>query len=180
MRERTRSLTYVIGWPSVVVLGPRGNVIQVMAGEGCGLFLKKFLEICLNVYKARLDPTPLTPLAESRITTYNLQKDNKLLLRYPGKVALYEGEEGGGAGEDFLVISDSGNNRVVICSLDGEVRRVVGDGQQGLKDGRFDECRFNRPQGVATVPSSGVGGCKGVIVCDTGNHAIRFIDLVQR
>ena len=161
-------------------MGPRGNVIQVMAGEGCGLFLKKFLEICLNIYKDNLNPTPLATLAESRPTTYNIREDNKSLLRYPGKVALYEGEEGGGEGEDLLVISDSGNNRVVICSLEGEVRQVVGDGQQGIKDGGFDECRFNRPQGVTTVPSSGVGGCKGIIVCDTGNHAIRFIDLIQR
>lgn len=165
----------------MVVLGPRGNAIQVMAGEGVGHFLRKFLDVCLDLYAGRLDATPLTGrFFEGDVAS----KLSTTILRYPGKVALWD--------EGILCISDSGNNRIVCCDVslhhhhhhdlrhqvaDSPVVDAVGSGVTGFRDGAFGECRFNNPQGVVAVRRS--DGQRVALVCDAGNHAIRYVDFAS-
>jgi DNA-binding beta-propeller fold protein YncE len=87
------------------------------------------------------------------------------VLNFPGKLAA---DEAGGR----LFISDSGNHRIVVTSLDGEVKAVIGSGEQGLVDGPADHAQFNRPQGLFYDADS-----DALYVADTQNHAIRRVDL---
>jgi DNA-binding beta-propeller fold protein YncE len=85
-------------------------------------------------------------------------------LRYPGKVAVRGAQ---------MAIADSGNNRVIIGSLDQSgmalrVEKTVGDGTPGFKDGLTPKFRY--PQGLAF--GDGV-----LFVADTENHAIRTVNL---
>src|SRR5690606_10419689 len=87
-------------------------------------------------------------------------------LRYPGKVLADE------AG-DRLFITDSNHNRIVITSLAGELREIIGSGASGAADGGYAECSFNQPQGVALDGET-------LYVADTENHLIRKVDLGNR
>ena len=73
------------------------------------------------------------------------------------------------------MISDTGNNRLVIVSADtNECLDVIGNGYIGLIDGSFDDASFHHPQGLCHVFREGQ---HFLYVCDTKNHAIREINL---
>ncbi len=74
-----------------------------------------------------------------------------------------------------MFISDSGNHRILIATLDGEIETVVGSGQPGATDGSFDMASFSNPQGLALSPDG-----QSAIVADAGNHLLRRIDLTTQ
>lgn len=148
-------------WPTLVLIDPEGKVVMTHAGEGA---YERFAE-------------PIRKLAEEYSRRGSLNRrglalspeqpppDN--LLAFPGKVAV---DPLGGR----LFVSDQNHHRVLICRLtDGKILDMVGAGRAGLRDGSFEEARFNHPQGMALV-----GGM--LYVADTDNHAIREIDLGRR
>lgn len=70
-----------------------------------------------------------------------------------------------------LYVSDSGHHRVLeIDEESGKVSRIFGGGAAGLIDGRAGNARFRDPQGLELRGSL-------LYVADTGNHAVREIDL---
>jgi hypothetical protein len=71
---------------------------------------------------------------------------------------------------DRLFIADTNHNRIVVTSLDGAVRQVIGSGEEALTDGSMAESAFNHPQGMALDGET-------LYVADTENHAIRRVDL---
>uniref|UniRef100_A0A7C9EPC8 Peptidylamidoglycolate lyase n=1 Tax=Opuntia streptacantha TaxID=393608 RepID=A0A7C9EPC8_OPUST len=111
-----------------------------------------------------LDETPL-PL--------RLEKDNdpRLLtspLKFPGKLTV-------DVLNNRLFISDSNHNRIVVTDLDGGyIMQVGSSGEEGLRDGSFDDATFNRPQGLAYNAKRNV-----LYVADTENHALREVDFVN-
>ena len=70
-----------------------------------------------------------------------------------------------------LFIADSGHNRIVVSTLEGEVLHVIGTGKAGLTDGSFAEAEFFAPQGMAFDAESQI-----LYVADTENHTLRKID----
>ena len=70
-----------------------------------------------------------------------------------------------------LFIADSGHNRIVVSTIDGEVLHVIGTGKAGLTDGSFAEAEFLAPQGMAFDAESQI-----LYVADTENHTLRKID----
>ncbi|MEO6863649.1 MAG: thioredoxin-like domain-containing protein [Microcoleus sp.] len=74
-----------------------------------------------------------------------------------------------------LFIADSGHNRIVVSSTEGEVLHVIGTGKPGLTDGKFEEAEFYAPQGMAFDAESQI-----LYVADTENHAIRTIDFTTQ
>jgi DNA-binding beta-propeller fold protein YncE len=74
-----------------------------------------------------------------------------------------------------LAITDSGNHRILIATLDGNIQTIIGSGQPGATDGPFETAEFRAPQGVAYAPDG-----KSLVIADTGNHLLRRIDLSQR
>lgn len=72
----------------------------------------------------------------------------------------------------FLVVSDSGNHRVLVVDYcDNTVVHTVGGNTRGSADGDLSAATFNNPQGVAAL------GEHIILVADTDNHLIRQINL---
>jgi sugar lactone lactonase YvrE len=124
-------------------------------GEGHGPWVEEVVAAAVEHYGARGELTGRPPRAVSEAEVVGS------LLRYPGKVA---------AGGGRLVVSDSGHHRLLVLGLEGEVEAVVGAGVAGWRDGALATAQFRGPQGVCLVGEV-------VYVADTGNHAIRKVDL---
>ncbi|MDR2675186.1 MAG: hypothetical protein LBC18_10095, partial [Opitutaceae bacterium] len=76
----------------------------------------------------------------------------------------------GAGGETY--IADTGNHLIKKITASGEVRIVAGSAMPGTANGPLLEAQFNSPAGVAVDATGGY-----LYVADTGNHAIRLIDL---
>ena len=76
------------------------------------------------------------------------------------------------------MISDTGNNRIVIVNAEThEYIDSIGTGQIGLIDGSYDEACFHHPQGICHVYRDKK---HFLYLCDTKNHAIREINLAKK
>ncbi|KAL0454634.1 UNVERIFIED_CONTAM: protein SUPPRESSOR OF QUENCHING 1, chloroplastic [Sesamum latifolium] len=156
----------VSSWPTFALVGPNGKLIAQVAGEGRRKDLDDLVKAALIYYggKQILDSTPI-PL--------NLEKDNdpRLLtspLKFPGKLEV-------DVLNNRLFISDSNHNRIVVTDLDGNFKMQIGStGEEGFRDGNFDDAMFNRPQGLAYNPKKNL-----LYVADTENHALRVVDFVD-
>lgn len=94
---------------------------------------------------------------------HHLLSTSKGGLLFPGKLAILPLERG-----IKFVISDSGNNRIVITDEHGKVEHTIGGCDQGFKDGDFNTARFNSPQGVCVLNDK-------IYVADNNNHTIRKV-----
>jgi DNA-binding beta-propeller fold protein YncE len=104
----------------------------------------------------QIDPTPLPLLLERERTPATLPS-------YPGKVHA-------DPASDRLFIADTGHHRIIAATDDGTVTAVFGSGAEGFEDGIGLATSFSSPQGVAVDGNT-------LYVADTGNHAVRAIDL---
>lgn len=143
-------------WPTLMVLGPSGEILVTLFGEGNRDSLFAVCQTAVEYFKTKgqISSHPL-PI--------KLYKENlpETPLSFPGKVA---------ATEDKLAISDSGHHRILITSREGFVIHCVGGKEPGWTDGHFEEARFHSPQGVCWSEDK----CK-LYVADTENHAIRMV-----
>src|SRR5690625_2548963 len=146
-------------WSGFILIDPEGRVVGRHAGEGIFDLFDSIISEMIPVFEARgtLVRQPLQfgvgAVAQPRSA-----------LRFPGKV-LADPDSG------QLFIADSGNNRIVVTDFAGTVRQVIGSGAPELRDGTFTEAGFRAPQGL-TLADDGT-----LYVADTGNHALRLIDL---
>ncbi|XP_073119373.1 protein SUPPRESSOR OF QUENCHING 1, chloroplastic-like isoform X2 [Henckelia pumila] len=155
----------VNSWPTFALVDPNGKLIAQITGEGRRKDLDDLVKAALTYYgtKKILDNTPV-PL--------NLEKNNdpRLLtspLKFPGKLEV-------DILNNRLFISDSNHNRIVVTDLDGNFKMQIGcTGEEGLRDGTFDDAMFNRPQGLAYNAKKNL-----LYVADTENHALRVVDFV--
>jgi thiol-disulfide isomerase/thioredoxin len=151
----------VQSWPTLVVINANGEYVGSAPGEGNRAVLDRVIGKLVEEHRAagELNLQPLRFFPES-------EKPHDGPLLYPGKVTA-------DAAGDRLFITDTGHNRIVVTDLQGTGQYVIGDGQAGLKDGGFDEARFNRPQGTLLHRGK-------LYVADVENHAIREVDLDTR
>ena len=149
----------VSAWPTLVVIDSTGRVVGAFPGEGHRDELDRLVAGLLDVghQQGTLADTPLPECREHKHPSASG-------LSFPGKVLA---DARGGR----LFVSDSGQNRVLMMSWDGEVQGFFGSGVAGLLDGAYEDSRFNNPQGLALFG-------KALYVADTDNHAVRRIDLV--
>jgi len=148
----------VRAWPTLMFVDPKGKIIGKHEGE---IDFEGFDKL-LGDMVAEFDTAEIL---KSEPLTYHLERDKEWerALSFPGKVLV---DEASGR----LIISDSNHNRILIATLEGKVRQVIGSGIEGFKDGSADEARFADPQGVALDGNT-------LYVADTKNHAIRAVDL---
>ena len=73
---------------------------------------------------------------------------------------------------DRLYIADSGHHRILECTHSGRLLRQFGIGTADFVDGVRVEAAFKHPQGLALARES-------LYVADTGNHALRRINLMS-
>ncbi len=152
-------------WPTLVLVDPAGKVSAATMGEG---FYPQFKEIIQSlkeefIAKGQLDTRPWKNLLLRPETR------RPSLLSFPGKVRV---DPSG----NRLFVADSGNHRILqVDAGSGNILIRIGSGTPGFRDGTFDTAQFRNPQGMA-VSTDG----KVVYVADTGNHALRRIDLKER
>ena len=148
-------------WPTLVIVDPEGKYIGYVSGEGNRKTLDGVISKLIEYHRSKgtLNEEPLKFELESA-------KLAETPLQFPGKV-LADAEN------NWLFISDSNHNRIVVSQLDGTLVDVIGHGKAGLKDGSYTEAQFDHPQGMELV------GTK-LYVADTENHAIRVIDLMKK
>ena len=143
-------------WPTQYVIDIKGRVLGKVEGEDNFEVLDRVVGELLAERDGE-GPTTRLPLKPEKAFFAGS------LLAAPGKVAV-------GAGR--VAVADTLHNRIIVAATDGKIARIVGDGKAGLVDGEPDEARFDAPQGLAF--GDGV-----LYVADTGNHAIRRIDLAD-
>ena len=87
-----------------------------------------------------------------------------------------DGDLGGGADTALMDLPQSELPQADTLQPDlpaPQVTTIAGDGQDGFKNGPALSARFTRPHSVGVTKSG------GIVVVDTGNHAIRMIDKGQ-
>ena len=146
-------------WPTLMFIDPRGKVIGKHEGELQYESFDNLLGQMIAEFDADglLEHKPL-PAAHGN------QHDNT--LSFPGKILV-------DASGDRLFIADSNHNRILVTSLEGAVKEVIGSGDEGLADGSFGSAAFNHPQGMALAEDV-------LYIADTESHAIRRADLLAR
>ena len=149
-------------WPSLYILDPEGKVLGKHEGEYRFEDLDHYLHPLIESYdkKGLLQRSPVA---------WTLERDKQAAenaLAFPGKLLADEAS-------DRLFIADSGHHRIVIASLDGAVRDVIGSGEAGLRDGGYADAQFSDPQGIALDGET-------LYVADKENHALRKVDLQAR
>ncbi len=139
-------------WPTLLLVDAAGRERGRIAGLG-GDLERALSGLCEDL-PASLEDDPR--LAESL-------PEPRLSLRFPAAVA---------ASAERLFIADSGHHRILECNHAGRVIRQFGMGTADFIDGPGDQAAFNRPQGLALERDF-------LYVADTGNHALRCINLLS-
>ena len=179
-------------WPSVLLVGPSGHVVYSKTGEGILDTFEPLIEVLYDYYKEDLNEGPLPEDFEiNKLLASEQQKldsgkffsiweENaiKSRMRFPSKL-LYTEETGPYDSNGLLVVSDSGNNRILI--IDEESLTCIdsiGTGNRGDEDGSFEECSLYHPQGAVMARSK--EDQEILIICDTKNHKMREANLRTR
>ncbi len=144
----------VRAWPTLVLIDPLGGYVGWVSGEGHEEALAQAIQGLLDRYADQIDPKPLAlklpPVPETG------------WFGAPEKIAV---------NGKFVAISDSLFHRVLIADHQGKLRHRIGSKTAGFQDGSLSEARFRSPRGLIFESESVLW------VADTGNHAIRRIDL---
>lgn len=98
-------------WPTFLLVGPKGQYIYAMVGEGHRDKLEEFVGIAVEHYKAKDE-------VKDADIPLSLEKHKKQgsPLSFPGKLCLTEGGD--------LVVSDTGNNRVLVLQAETGILQV--------------------------------------------------------
>ena len=143
-------------WPTLMFIDPEGKVIGKHEGE---LPYESFDNL-LSQMVAEFDDRGLLDRVPVRFVRDEQPHTD---LSFPGKVVA-DGASG------RLFIADSNHNRIIVTSLDGAVKQVVGSGDAGFDDGSLEAATFDHPQGMVFVGDA-------LYVADSENHALRKVDL---
>ncbi len=149
----------VRAWPTLVFIGPDGALIGQVSGEpDPERLLQAMDELIEDARKGgALAPAPLSLIEPTA-------QGGRFL--FPGKMKRLPRADGG----RHWAIADGGHHQVAILDEDGAEVARIGSGARGLEDGPLRNATFDAPQGL-------IGAEDTIYVADTGNHAIRRIDL---
>lgn len=147
----------VQAWPTLVIIGADGNVLGQLPGEpNPAAFEKTIDDLVVSAGKSgELKPAHL------QLQAAEVPKGRFL---FPGKIKTVPGATARWA------LADSGHNQIVLLDDAGNDAQRFGSGNAGLTDGSAAVAMFDHPQGL-------VASNDAIFVADTGNHAIRRIDL---
>lgn len=143
----------VQSWPTLLMLDAYGQERERLVGAAGDL------ERALG----SLSEGVMRPLDDDGDSLRELNAEPRLPLLFPAGLV---------ATADRLYVADTGHHRVLECTHEGRVLRQFGLGSADLINGGVGEAAFNRPQGLALVREI-------LYVADTGNHALRSINLIS-
>lgn len=156
----------VRGWPSLVFIDPEGREVGRHAGEADGELLVQAVGNALAQYRENGMLTPAAlPIAAVASGAGR--------LAFPGKIKPLPQQEGGRA----WALADAGHHQIVLLDDAGNETARFGSGAPGLANGPVHEASFDQPQGLACGADR--DGRASIFVADTGNHALRRIDLAS-
>ena len=153
-------------WPTYLLFNNSGDLVKKYRGANSVSKLIKKAEKLVNKNKFSLEKKKLPIILEK-----NNFKTN--VLAYPTKMIYVQNLHLKNRQFPALIIADSGNNSVLITSLNGEIILKIGSEIKGFRDGTFNQARFNYPQGL-------LYDGKNLFIADTKNHAIRLVDLEKK
>ncbi|MCX7605644.1 MAG: thioredoxin-like domain-containing protein [Bacteroidia bacterium] len=152
-------------WPTFVLIGPEGEILWRSSGEGIYDALTPLLRKWYEAHTPSQADKPLPLRLEKHVRATGL-------LAFPGKVTVaYRPSHPG----PILYFTDSNHNRIVGTTPSGVIQEIIGSGDEGWQDGKYEEAAFFRPQGLAYNPAE-----DALYVADTENHLIRRIRLSDR
>lgn len=101
-------------WPTLVLLGPRGNLLFSLVGEGHRDRLMLFADTALRYYREQ-------GLLTTHTVGTKLYRDSlpPTILSFPGKVAVDDSNK-------RLAIADTGHHRILVVSSTGQMLHIVG------------------------------------------------------
>ena len=143
-------------WPTQVMIDPEGYILGGVTGENHYELFDELISELIVEHRDIMEPTPL-PLALEK------EKFATSLLAAPGKIT---------ATDDRVAISDTLHHRIILTDQNGKIQAIYGGTGAGMVDGDAESARFHSPQGLAFSKN-------GLFVADTGNHVIRYIDLLS-
>jgi DNA-binding beta-propeller fold protein YncE len=143
----------VRGWPTMVLVGPDGTILGTIAGEPEPQGLLLALRQVIGQARAQglLHPRPL-PLRREAERSHR--------FRYPGAVAT--------AADGRIFVADTGHDEVVVLDPSRDPSRDPG----GAELQRLGAGDLRRPSGMVLAGET-------LYVADTGNHALRALDLAS-
>ena len=144
------------GWPTSVLVDARGYAVAWFRGEPELAVLTAWVQAALDDGRAR------GVLASGPAEFRRPAVGDTGPLAFPGKVLALS--TGG------LAVADSGHHRLLLLDGSGMLVRTIGSGLEGFSDGAADIASFRSPQGLAERSGA-------LYVADTGNHAVRRVDL---
>jgi hypothetical protein len=140
-------------WPTVLLIDGEGRIQATLASD----VPVTDLDARIQAFESELLPE----FDEEAIPAVFRQREPDLPLRFPvGLVVTAQ----------YLYVADSGHHRVLECSHEGHVLRQFGNGDAGFVDGSASDATFCRPHGLCLLRDV-------LYVADTGNHAVRRINL---
>ena len=147
----------VEAWPTLVIIDADGSVLTRLAGEpDPTAFAKAIDELVAAAGKSGdLKPKQLA---------LKLEEMPQGRFLFPGKLKPVPGAT------PLWVLADSGHNQIVLLDDAGADVKRYGSAKSGFADGDAAAAMFDHPQGL-------VASDDAIFVADTGNHAIRRIDL---
>ena len=161
-------------WPTLVLIDATGRIAFTRPGEANADDLAAAIQLLLD--RGRDDGSLTAPVWQRPEP-----KPRDTLLSFPGKLSSHPDAAAQLRGEPAwgehtrVYVSDTGHHRILECTVTRDeqgwpvlhTERVFG-GEPGFSDGA--DARFFEPQGTARDGRT-------LYVADTGNHAVRAIDL---
>lgn len=141
-------------WPTAVLINAAGEIDSQFSGDDCMPALDAALSNLVYRIDAPEKPKALQAKAKNKVFS---------VLSSPCGLLLHN---------SMLYIADTGHNRVLECDKDGKVKRIFGNGLPLFLDGNAGDASFNRPLAIQA-------NREYLYVADTGNHAIRRINILK-
>lgn len=139
-------------WPTVCLIDDEGRLRERVVGLDAEPLEPRLAALCEAVPEREEAAAAGTSPAAA---------EPRRPLRYPVGLA---------ATADRLYVADSGHHRVLECDHGGRLLRQFGLGLGGFVDGPAGQAQLLRPHGLALARQT-------LYVADTGNHAVRRIQL---
>ena len=157
----------VRAWPTLVFVGPEGQVLGQTSGEPDPA---KLLEVVGQLVRGARQAGQLQPSALSLAPA----TAPRGTLRFPAKLKPLRWRDGA-RGDDGRrwALADAGHHQIAILDDDGREVLRIGSGRSGAEDGALGEASFNGPQGL-------IADGENIYIADTGNHTLRRADLARR
>ncbi|MPY94052.1 MAG: hypothetical protein GEV08_13615 [Acidimicrobiia bacterium] len=149
----------VRGWPTVVVVDPRGTVVGALAGEGNRPLLLQVVADTVERHDRRGSLRPVAREAAGRLALASGRVAVEGPWSFPAKVASDRSGR--------VVVADTGHDRVVVLELAPDAEGVVPARISHVVTG------LRSPHGVRLYGSD-------LLICDTGNDRVVRVDLDTR